>query len=136
MAKKKNMGRPGPELPAAYKLAAVQERLRGTGWDDVAKAFGVSKAALVKWMKAFREGGPDALESKRGKAGTAQKKPSTAKRSKVVALKQEHADWGTRRIRDVLARFEALGVSEQQVRRILHDEGLIEPRVARGEREH
>jgi hypothetical protein len=44
----------------------------------------------------------------------------------VVALKREHEPWGTRRIRDVLARFEALGVSEQQVQQILHAEGLIE----------
>ncbi len=136
MAKKKNVGRSGPELPAAYKLAAVQERLRGTDWDDVAKAFGVSRAAVVKWVKAFRDGGPSALESKRGKTNSQRKKSNTVKREQVVALKQQHADWGTRRIRDVMARFEALGVSEQQVRRILHDEGLIEPVEPRGEREH
>ena len=47
-------------------------------------------------------------------------------RERVVALKREHETWGTRTIRDVLARFEALGVSEQQVRKILHEEGLIE----------
>ena len=136
MAKKKKAGRPGPELPAAYKLAAVQERLRGTDETSVSKAFGVSPAAVAKWVRAFRDGGPSALESKRGRANAERKKPNAVKQERVVALKQQHADWGTRRIRDVLARFEALGVSEQQVRRILHDQGLLETAPPKVEREH
>ena len=73
---------------------------------DTAKAFGVSNAAIGKWLRAFRKGGPAALESGRGKGNKARKKPNTVKRDHVVALKQENKDWGSRRIRDVLARFE------------------------------
>ena len=135
------MGKPkqpriGRELPAAYKLAAVQERLRGTRQEDVAKAFGVSGAAIAKWTKAFRDQGPAGLESGRARNGGRTKTPNAVKQQQVVALKREHDNWGTRRIRDVLARFEALGVSEHEVRKILHDEGLIETPSPKPEREH
>ena len=134
---KANKPRTGRELPTTYKLAAVQERLRGTREEDVAKAFGVSAAAVAKWMKRFKEAGPAGLESRRAVTNAARRKAANpVKHEQVVALKREHEDWGSRRISDILARFEALGVSEQQVRRILHDEGLVEtPKLAKP-REH
>lgn len=126
----------GVEFPVAYKLAAVQERLRGTKEDDVAKAFGVAKATITKWVKAFRERGPDGLKSGRAPANRSRKAANPVKREQVIALKKQNEDWGTRRIRDVLARFEALGVSEQAVRKILHEEGLIETPTPKVAREH
>jgi transposase InsO family protein len=117
-------------------LAAVQERLRGTKQEDVAKAFGVSGAAVAKWTKAFRDHGPAGLESRRSENRGRPKTTNTVKQEQVVALKREHETWGTRRIRDVLARFEALGVSEHEVRNILHAEGLIESPAPAPQREH
>jgi len=135
MANKKNKGTGGREITTEYKLLVVQARLKGATVEDTAKAFGVSGAAVQKWTKAFRERGPDALVSKRGQHRV-KMKPKHPAREQVVALKREHDNWGTRRIRDVLVRFSALGVSEQQVRAILHEEGLIESPVVRPEREH
>jgi transposase InsO family protein len=123
------------DIPPDYKLLVVQERLRGTSDKDVARAFGVSVAAVVKWTTAFRKEGLSALGNKRY-GPRAKKTPSKVPRERVVTLKQEHAEWGTRRIRDVLARFEALGVSETEVRRILHEEGLITSPPPIAEREH
>lgn len=51
-----------------------------------------------------------------------------AKRAVIVAAKQQHPDMGTRRLADVLRRFDGLGVSEATVRRILHEEGLMQSR--------
>jgi transposase InsO family protein len=139
MAKKKKGGPGGRELATAYKLLVVKERMRGTPEKDVAAVFGVSMAAVQKWTTAFRRHGPSALESKRtGRGGKPGLRPlrTSPVQEKVIALKREHEEWGTRRIRDVLARFEALGVSEQQVRRILHDEGLIETPAEKPAREH
>ena len=98
MAKKK-FGRPGPELPAEYKLAAVQERMRGTSETDVAQAFGVSKAALAKWMRLFRDGGPSALESRRQTTGGKRVAPNAVKQEQVVALKQEQRNPGPGSVR-------------------------------------
>jgi transposase InsO family protein len=138
MAKPKK-ARQGPELPAEYKLAAVQERLRGTKEAEVAKAFGVKPPTVGKWLKLFRDKGVAGLKSRRAEVNALKRKPSVGsevKREQVVALKREHETWGTRRISDVLARFEGLGVSEQQVRRILHEAGLIESPPPAREREH
>jgi len=139
MTKKKRTGSGGREIATAYKLLVVQERLKGTPVKEVAEAFGVSEAAVQKWTLAFRKHGPTALESgrgkRRGKTGLRPLRTSPI-REAVVEVKREHEDWGTRRIRDVLARFEALGVSEQQVRRILHEENLIETPSPAKAREH
>jgi transposase InsO family protein len=118
------------------KLRVVEERMRGTRQEDVARAFGVSVAAVTKWLSQYRKLGRAGLEpAKRGgKRGSARKRQ--APRERVVALKREHETWGTRKIRDVLARFEAIGVSEQQVRRILHEEGLIDSPTPAKPREH
>ena len=106
MPKKKKPGVGGREVAEAYKLLVVQERMRGTPEKEVAAAFGVSTAAVQKWTTAFRRHGPAALASKRsnrgGKKGLRPLK-STVVEQQVVALKQEHETWGTRRISDVLA---------------------------------
>lgn len=143
MAKKKRLGS-GREVATPYKLLVVQERMKGTSQERVAAAFGVSVGAVQKWTAAFRRHGPTALEAKRGRGGkVGLRKLKTPVSEQVIELKQQNETWGTRRIRDVLARFEAIGVSEQQVRRILHEEGLIktpeppnerEPQVRRFER--
>ena len=138
MSKRKRRGPGGREIAPAYKLLVVQERMKGTPQEDVAAAFGVSAAAVQKWTTQFRKHGPSALDSKRGKAGKTGLRPlkTGPVREKVIELKEQHETWGTRRIRDVLARFEALGVSEQQVRRILHEAGMIESPPPAPDREH
>ena len=130
--------RRGLERPPEYKLAAIQERMRGTREEDVAKAFGVKSGTVYKWMKIFRTKGIEGLRSGRAAENASRKKSpgSSVKAEQVVALKQKHETWGTRRISDVLARVEGLGVSETQVRRILHEAGLIESPPESKEREH
>jgi transposase InsO family protein len=88
------------------------------------------------WVDAYKRGGVDALMPQvRGPVG-APDAGRAAKEQAVVGLRKEHPEYGTRRIRDLLARFETLGVSETQVRDILHEAGLIEARVLTGPREH
>jgi transposase InsO family protein len=125
-------------LPADFKLRVVQEAMRGTPHEMVARVFGVSTAAVSKWNTLFRRHGMPGLENKgRGKAKGSATPAKTVARERVVALRQENEAWGTRRIRDVLKRFEALGVSETEVRRILHEEGLMPERPEPdGPREH
>jgi transposase len=52
------------------------------------------------------------------------------RREAVLALKKANPEYGTRRIREVLRRFEAIGISESEVRRMLHEAKLLEPRPA------
>ncbi|MDB4955613.1 MAG: Helix-turn-helix domain [Myxococcales bacterium] len=89
MANRKRQAPGGPEIAAEYKLLVVQERMKGASVEDVAKAFGVSAPAVQKWTKAFRNGGPSALESKR--SGPRRKRAANpVVRERVIALKREH----------------------------------------------
>jgi transposase InsO family protein len=128
----------GRAYPLALRLRVVEQALSGTvSLGRLSKVFGPSRAAIIQWMRAYEKGGVDALVPK--PPAPPPRKESAAEQAKqqaVVALRQEHPEYGTRRIRDVLARFEALGVSETQVRGILHEAGLIEPREPTAEREH
>jgi transposase InsO family protein len=110
-----------PEL----RQRAVKEVVEsGAPVKDVARLLGVSPAAVTKWVTKFRRGGLAALtSSRRGRPSVA--RGADARRGAVVEVKRQHPALGTRRISDVLARFEAIGVSPTTVRRILHEEGLL-----------
>jgi transposase InsO family protein len=117
------------QVPYPIRVRIVQAVMRGSTHSDTAVAFGVSTAVIQKFMALFHSGGMDALRPLKhdGGAATKRKKRAAARvpRAEVVAARAANPDWGTRRIRDVLARFEGLGVSETTVRRILHEEGLL-----------
>jgi transposase InsO family protein len=90
----------------------------------VSKAFYISEMTIRNWLVAYQLGGEEALMPK-----TAGRKPSPLDRNDpvvaaVMALKEEHPEYGARRIRDVIERFEALGVSETTVRRVLAETGM------------
>jgi transposase InsO family protein len=94
---------------------------------DVARVFGLAVTTINDWVKRYRLGGLDALVPKPIVPPVRPPTPNP-RREAVRALKEEHPEYGTRRIADVLRRFAALGVAESTVRRILHEEGLLEER--------
>src|SRR5438477_5946487 len=118
--------------PMEFRVRAVEEVLRGGArHGDVARAYGIGTTTLSAWIAAFRESGIEGLRPLgHTRSVTARAPRSDTRRDAVTQLKRQHPDYGTRRIRDVLRRFEALGVSETVVRRILHEEGLLEERAA------
>jgi transposase InsO family protein len=130
-------GGPGREThPVELKLRVVREVVdEGAPASEVARVFGVPGTTVSEWVKRYRAGGLDALVPKPIVPPVREAK-ADPKREAVTALKLEHPEFGTRRISDVLRRFEALGVSESVVRRILHEEGLLEAPEPEGPREH
>jgi transposase InsO family protein len=120
----------------SLRLKVVQEVLeRGAPAQDVSRIFGVAVSTIKTWCRLFEEGGPEALVPKPIVPPVRERKADST-RDAVAALKKEHPEFGTRRISDVLRRFEALGVSEGVVRRILHEEGLLETEPQAEAREH
>jgi transposase InsO family protein len=82
------------------------------------------------WQRAYAQGGYGALFPKTpGRAKTNESAPDP-RREAVIALKRANPEYGTRRIRDVLRRFEALPISETEVRRMLHEAKLLETSAA------
>ena len=136
-AKPKTPGRKeGPtghrKWPNEVRLQLAQAVVdRGTSAATVAQAFGIPVTTVVDWTHRYRRYGADpstwwATEVKRRKERRDQERGADPRRAAVVASRKQHPEHGTRRIRDLMARFEGLGVSETTVRRILHEEGLLE----------
>ena len=128
MSKKKSGLKRLASYPPEFRLRVLREVLEDkTPASEVARIYGISTSAISKWSASLKAGGESALAP--GKTGP-KRSPSVedARRTSVVEAKQKNPDFGTRRISDVLRRFDGLGVSESTVRRILHEEGLLESR--------
>jgi transposase InsO family protein len=118
--------------PLEFRVRLVREVLeQKTSLGEVGRIFGVNKGTLYDWVKRYEEGGLEGLAPARVGAKPKRKSaPAVAKREAVAKLRQEHPEYGTRKISDMLRRFAALGVSETVVRRILHEEGLLLERAS------
>lgn len=126
----------GVGYPVEFRLRAAREVVdRGVSAIAVARAFGVGTTTLFGWVAAYRRHGVKGL-TPGAKPYPQRPVQADARRDAVIRVKREQPQYGTRRIRDVLKRFEALGISETAVRRILHEEGLIQERPASVERAH
>jgi transposase InsO family protein len=116
--------------PAEVRLQMAQAVVdRGTPAATMAQAFGIPVTTVVDWAQRYRRYGANSEswwseERKRRKEKSQPK--GDARREVVVKARRAHPEHGTRRIRDLVARFEGVGVSETTVRRILHEEGLLE----------
>src|SRR5512139_83045 len=104
----------GGPVPLEVRLKIVQAVKRGARQADVAAGFGVSIAAIGKYLALFEAAGVEGLKPRlHGAAAQAvaraeAKKTATPKRAAVVAAREANPTWGTRRIRDVMARFAGL----------------------------
>jgi transposase InsO family protein len=117
-----------PEVRLQMAQAVVE---RGTSAVTVSQAFGIPVSTVMDWAMRYRRCGSDpkrfASEPWRQRKETvARGRALDPRREAVVQARREHPEHGTRRIRDVMARFQGLGISETTVRRILHEEGLLE----------
>lgn len=130
----------GRAYPIGVRLRIVEAIESGqVSAGRMSRTTGISRTTIDNWLDAYKTGGIDALMPKPAgpPRGRATRPERETKRAAVVEMREEHPEYGTRRIRDVLARFSALGVSEAEVRRILHEVGLLESRPAPAEaRQH
>jgi transposase InsO family protein len=131
-ATKRPRGRPGRAgYPLDVRVRVCEQVVdHGVAATRVAAAFGIPITTVYQWTRLYRVLGADAYRAGRGvpsidltdRGGRA----ADVRRDAVVDTRTANPTWGTRRIRDVLERFEGLGVPETEVRRILHEAGLIE----------
>ncbi len=129
----------GPERTSGHKKWPAEVRLRlaqtvvdrGASVAAVGQTFGIPATTIAEWARRYRKYGADTKRWAEEGAATRkeaaeQRRGGDARRAAVVQSRREHPEHGTRRIRDLMARFQGLGVSETTVRRILHEEGLLE----------
>ena len=121
-----------PEFRLEAARAVVDRRTPQT---EVARVFGVPLTTVMDWTQRYRKEGAAALLGQGARGGgrsrtKSSNAPASARREAVKKAKRSNPDHGTRKIRDVLARLQGVGVSETTVRRILHEEGLLEEKPA------
>jgi len=112
------------------KLRAIREIQRGAGIADLARYFGIGEKTLYNWLRTNRLQGVQRL-TPLTQAPVPNPRAVDPRRDSVVAMHLEHPEYGTRRISNMLHRFEALGVSATTVRRILHEEGFLPEKPAK-----
>src|SRR5437762_2094097 len=91
--------------PLDVRLPAVLEVVEhGAAVATVARAFGLGTSTVKGWVEAYQLGGVDAIRPEprqpppRRPIGPAATQPP-GKREAVVAVRREHPEYGTRRIR-------------------------------------
>lgn len=118
---------------------ASQRRLLFQTWEatgDVAVACQrahVGRRTFYYWKPRFITGGYDALERFASRAPKHPSRVAAEIERQVIALHQQHPEWGKQRLADELAKAHGWVplVSPNTVKRILRDAGLwVEPRPA------
>jgi transposase InsO family protein len=102
---------------------------RGASAAALSEAFGISRYTLVDWAQLYRRVGASGFQGGERKGGGGPRGGVDPRREAVVKARRENPEQGTRRIRDEMKRSEGVGISETTVRRILHEEGLLERRA-------
>lgn len=98
--------------------------------DAFARTYGVSPWTMRGWVARYRKEGPKGLEPRpRGRpkgSGSLLRRVPSAVREEVVRTKLRFPDFGLKKVRDYLRRFQGVAVSTGTVARTLGEHG-IEP---------
>ena len=126
--KPKRVGPATRYSPEQRREAVEAFQKSGRTRDDFARLWGCSSSSLAKWLRAYRDGGPQALEDQR-RPRTAPRAPHPSRlpesvRDVVAQTKADNPHFGLRRVRDFLRRFRGLEVSAGTVRNVLAERGV------------
>ena len=89
----------------------------------LSEQFGISRSAICRWVRLYRQRGVEGLEIKRRAGGNTRVTPEV--RQRMVAVKKAHPEYGPRRIADVLKRFFLIPTSQSTVHKTLSEKGLV-----------
>lgn len=118
-------GKARAPYPFEVRLRGAREVVEGgLSAKLVARSLGIPYTTVANWAQRYASMGVDGLlATPRGPAPRATDAPDP-RRDAVIALHEQHPDYGARRMEHVLARFAGLGVSATEVRRILTEAGV------------
>jgi transposase InsO family protein len=112
---------------------AVMEVLRdGQLVVEVAERYGVSRQAVHRWLRRYRQGGLDGLADRSHRPRRCPHQLPAAVEARVCDLRRAHPGWGPRRLSHELARQGILPLpSRATIYRALLRNNLIEPQARR-----
>jgi transposase len=123
------------ETLEALRMRAVQRVDAGESPETVARAIGVNRSAMYRWLKDFRTSGVAALKAKPipGRPPRLDEKQRRWLHKTIVdktpeQLRFPFALWTLAIVKEVIARQFSVKLSVRQISRILHDLGLTPQR--------
>ena len=110
--------------PVEFRLRIVKLFLEeGYSAPLLSEQFGISRSAIRRWVRSYRQRGIEGLEVKPRTGGNTRVPPEV--RQQMVAVKKAHPEYGPRRIADVLKRFFLIPTSQSTVHKTLSGKGLV-----------
>jgi transposase len=120
-------------FPVEFRLRIVKLFLEeGYSAKLLVEQFGISTHSIQRWVRAFRLKGAEELEPKRPVTGRS--RVADEVRQQAVGVKQEHPEYGPRRIADVLKRFFLMRTSPATVHKTLSAGGLVKKAPAKAKK--
>lgn len=95
--------------------------------EEFSKTWGVSRASLTKWTRAYEADGADGLMHKKATRSDDKRVGSRIPRSvqeAIVALKREKPEFGIQKVTDFLYRFRGMKISSGSVRKTMSEHGI------------
>ncbi len=114
-------------LTTAQQRHLLFETWEATGDVDLAcRTAHVGRSTFYAWKPRFDAGGYAVLEQFASRAPKRTRRVADPIAHQVIALRQQHPDWGKQRLADELAKANGWRplISPNTVKRILHDAGL------------
>jgi len=110
--------------PVEFRLRIVTLFLEeGYSAPLLSEQFGISKSAIRRWVRSYRQRGVEGLEVKPRTGGNTRVPPEV--RQQMVAVKKAHPEYGPRRIADILKRFFLIPTSQSTVHKTLSEKGFV-----------
>lgn len=125
-ASPRGVGQKRPRHSLATRLRATRLHLQeGYPVPEIAKAIGVHKHTVTHWIKLYKEFGEAGLKPQKPYPGSRKKRLPLVVHKKIVELKEEHPNFGVKKISHWLKRVFALPGSAETVRKTLHQKQLL-----------
>jgi transposase InsO family protein len=110
------------------RRAAVEAYLKSDRTQvDFANLWGITSTTLATWVHRYEKDGPQGLETRRARPRKRKSSLPASVRAEIARTKRRFPDFGMRKVRDWLARFQGIRVSANTVQKTLKEEGLANP---------
>lgn len=115
--------------PMSQRAAFIEQaKAKGANISALCRAYGISRKTAYKWLKREREGGEAGLEDKSRRPQVSPGQTATGMERQILAIREEHQDWGGRKIRKVLQNRGETGIpAASTIGRILQRHGQVDP---------
>jgi transposase InsO family protein len=128
--KKKSAKKQSVYTPEQRRKAVEAFNRSGRSLLHFGKAWGINPQVLGRWVRAYKQQGPKALEGRRAGRKKGRKPVAAGLREGIKQVKAQFPDFGIRKVGAFLARFKGLKASHPQIRRVVQEEQLPKGKAA------